>query len=272
MTGDMYERTIGVLGALLDSVSDPDRRETISLLLKLVELYASGASPDPGGLQLSQLAIDQAVQMLVDDHGLPQDAAAFLRDLKPRTPLQAAEAGIDSPDPRERFEAVNRIAGMVSVDAQKALVRAMRHPAQDVRAWALLQLAFTYHDGRVTPTLRRLYDHAPQFVAECDPAALSLMLDAGQFSRMRNYVPDAELLRLLIVRAWGSIGETALSDLLHAIRHAWPYLRAEAVTMLGKIGAQAAVPALERCLEDEAQEVREAAGQAMTRIYGGDVY
>ena len=76
---------------------------------------------------------------------------------------------------------------------------------------------------------------------------------------------ESEDMRRYAFCALSAIGQPAVSSLITAVQHSDWWVRASAVETLGNIGnsAQAAIPSLKKALQDESEQVRQLAAEAL---------
>jgi len=153
---------------------------------------------------------------------VPRDAPAA---------VQQAARSLDSVDFKERESAIQSLGQMNHPTAMDALAEALRHPTQQVRLQAAIQL-IAFHDAR---SLRTLLESQQWKGQEVEPWRIAM------------------------------IGESAVPGLVEALGHEDRRVRLCAVRALGAFHSRAAVLALAARLDDPDQEFRRDAIWALTK-------
>jgi len=165
-----------------------------------------------------------------------KDIAAAERPFTVRVPrdappaVQQAARSLDSVNSKERESAIQSLGQMNHPTAVDALVEALRHPTQQVRLQAAIQL-IGFHDARSLPVLLESQRWTGQ---EIEPWRIA------------------------------KIGESAVPGLVEALRHDDGRVRLCAVSALAAFHSSAAVLALAAHLDDPDQEFRRKAIAALT--------
>jgi len=207
------------------------------------------------------------------------------RDAPPA--VQQAARSLDSVDSKERESAIQSLGQMNHPTAVDALVEALRHPTQQVRLQAAVQL-IGFQDARAVPVLlesQRWKDQEvePWRIARIGESAVPGLVEALRSDDRRVRVcaaaalgafqssaavlalaaclsdPDTEFRR----EAIAALRETGSSEAVEALRQALPGSQGDErrllVTALGKCGGKAVVPDLIALTSDPERDVRNAA-------------
>jgi HEAT repeat protein len=219
-----------------------------------------------------------------------KDIAAAERPFTVRVPrdappaVQQAARSLDSVDSNERESALLSLGQMNHPTAADALVEALRHPTQQVRLLAAVQL-IGFHDARALPVLLESQrwegqEVEPWRIARIGESAVPGLVDALQsedrsvrrcaVSALGEFRSRAAVLAVAAclgdpdpVFRWGVIGALTVAgsfEAIPALRQALPgsegSVRRLLATALGKCGGKSVVPELIELARDPDQTVR----------------
>jgi len=214
------------------------------------------------------------------------------RDAPPA--VQQAARSLDSVDSKERESAIQSLGQMNHPAAVDALVEALRHPTQQVRLQAAVQL-IGFHDARAVPVLLESQGWKGQ---EVEPWKIARIGESAVPGLVNALQSDDSKVRLCAVSALGSfhssttvvalaaclddpdpdfrqkviaaLRETRSSEAVPALRRALPgsegNLRSSLVTALGKCGGKSVVPDLIQAARDPDREIRNSAVWCLKEI------
>jgi HEAT repeat protein len=214
------------------------------------------------------------------------------RDAPPA--VQQAARSLDSVDSKERESAIQTLGQMNHPTAVEALIEALRHPTQQVRLQAAVQL-IGFHDARAVPVLLESQrwegqEVRPWRIARIGESAVPALVGAlrsddhrvrlcavQSLAELRSSTvvlalaaclgdPDLEVRR----EAIEALGKTGYSEAVRALRQALPgsqgNIRCSLVMALGSCGGKSAVPDLIELARDPDQDVRHAAVVCLSEI------
>ena len=182
--------------------------------------------------------------------------------------VQQAARSLDSVDSKERESAIQSLGQMNHPTATNALVEALRHPTQQVRLQAAIQL-IAFHDTR---SLRTLLESQRWTGQEVEPWRIAMIGESAVPGLVEALDDEDGRVRLCAVRALGAFHSTAVALAL-AARLDDPdqeFLR-YAIEALRKVGSPEAVPALRQALLHSVASVRSSLVTALGECGGKSV-
>lgn len=239
---------VGPLAALL---TDPES----GVRWKAVEALGKLGSPAVGPLTESLKSNDPDVRWM---------AAVALGDIGDPAAIPALEEVLDDPDTYVRSRAALALAA-IGEPARAGLITALRDGNERVRWSAALALGNIGGESAVAALIGALRD-PDRNVRQRAVSALGDIGDAAVPPLIEALAAGEDGLRREAAAALGLIGRPAIGPLTTALGSDDRRIRAGAAAALGEIGDPRSVDALIAVLQDDQEEVREAARQALGSI------
>ncbi|MBC7252650.1 MAG: HEAT repeat domain-containing protein [Actinobacteria bacterium] len=251
---ELGRHAVPPLAALIRSCSDEVLREKA--------VRALGRIRDPSTLGL-------LAEALQDIHPLVRKAAAWsLGQAGRRKAVEPLIAALGDPDEEVRSEAKEALVRIGS-PALQPLVSALKEGDAEVRARAAEVIGLFYGSPDMEPLVHAFVLSALKDGDAWSRSRMATLL--GEIGGSWAVKPLIEALYFFNVReAAGKsllkIGEPAVEPLMAALKHHHIPIRKTAAELLGRMGDQRAVSALQSALKDRDWEVREAARAALEAV------
>jgi HEAT repeat protein len=188
------------------------------------------------------------------------------RDAPPA--VQQAARSLDSADAKERESAIQSLGQMNHPTAEDALVEALRHPTQQIRLQAAIQL-IGFHDARSLPVLLESQQWAGNEVEPWRIAGIGESAVPGLVEALRH---KDRSVRLCAVSALGAFqSSAAVHALTMSLDNPDLEFRGRAVNALEESGSSEAVPALRQALRGSVGEIRSSLARALGKCGGKTV-
>ena len=249
--------------ALMDAVADPSRsvREETAVAL--------GHLGDTRAVPALMNALTATNIMAEERRALREDLFTALGQLGDRQAVSAIIRGLRNYEKNVRAAAIFTLARLGGPEAEDALIdlveKSIFGDEDDNVFWQVSHELVTMGAVRAMPILRLMIEQGRQQLAPLAARALRQLGDTITAEDMVEWLssPECDLRVRAVLTLPALVGRDAVPQLRHALADHHATVRAKAAGELGHLGDQSVVPFLTAALQDEDEEVREAARSSL---------